>query len=146
MSQMALQLDRYSFTHISVDAVQATDLEDLGEGLLTEDDFEIELQAIPDKDSEYSNWVQLAVSNDGDPHLAMPYKIRVEGLIKVNFENEDEELTKEQREDIAVVNGSLILYGAMRDRIFMLTSSMVYGPMQLPLIYFSNYQTAVDES
>ena len=49
---MALQLDRYSFTHISVDAVQATELEDLGKGPLTEDDFEIELQAIPDKESE----------------------------------------------------------------------------------------------
>lgn len=50
------------------------------------------------------------------------------------------DLPATDREDFVRVNGSAVLYGAIRDQVLTLTSRSVRGPLMLPTVNFLDYR------
>jgi hypothetical protein len=143
MRASIIQLKQILFQRIEVEAVEPTE----GGGFepATSFDFEgtafrVALDATPapgdDENDPGSFWVMLGIGIDPKEGKPMPYKIDVSalGLVEVS-----EQVDKEKRQDLALVNGASLVYGAIRELVTTLTARCVSGPFVLPTADFRDH-------
>lgn len=53
-------------------------------------------------------------------------------------------MPEDSRANLVLVNGTSLLYGALRDEILRLTSRMAHGPLMLPTVQFAHLATSAE--
>ncbi|MGT2509178.1 hypothetical protein [Cupriavidus basilensis] len=78
--------------------------------------------------------VSMAIQVSDGPEKVIPYKVDVACVGYFSIPHAFPEA--DRREDIAVVNGASLLYGAIREQVSSITSRCWYGELQLPSLNF----------
>ncbi len=132
MSRAPLSLERYFYTRVSVEANRDFGPDDLR---TPPRDVDIDVRVGMLKDANSSGLYQLVlgVNNLTAKEGRLPYTIDAEvvGVFRL-----DGEFKHDNREHLLKVNGSSILYGALREYLLMLTGRGPWGEFQIPTISF----------
>lgn len=139
-----LQLVQMVFTKTRVEAYELG--EDISEGWAPQFDFDgvnllIENTVGQQEDNitDFLVMLRVAVLNEADAVKKAPYTfdIAVQGVFKlaVDFSCDD-------RHDLVRVNGSAMLYGAIRDMLQQVSGRSVLGTLLLPTLHFLPESTA----
>lgn len=139
MQLSPLQLMEYSFEGVSITPVDGFDnakrdpsLVFTSDGMKLQSEAGIAVLKESEKHSDYGLRFTLVVSaKEGS---AVPYEIRVcvAGGVRMHGGG-----TQEQRQNLALVNGISLLFGAVRDLVASVTSRSRYGQMLLPTLNFA---------
>lgn len=153
MKPSPIQLLRLMFKHVKVELDSAQLPEQIPnplEAVFTFDDVSIRTDVcIGEADPQSSGqlyFLELKVVVDNEPHAEAvnqkfaPYKIdiAVEGIVLVP--NGAEKLGPP--EDLAVVNGTSLLWSAAREQVLSLTARMQAGPVMLPTVHFHDLKSS----
>ena len=139
MQLSPLQLMEYAFEGVSITPVDGFDnanrnpsLVFTSDGMKLQSEAGIAVSKESEKHSDYGLRFTLVVSaKEGS---AIPYEIRVcvAGGVRMHGGG-----TQEQRQNLALVNGISLLFGAVRDLVASVTSRSRYGQMLLPTLNFA---------
>ncbi|WBE25055.1 protein-export chaperone SecB [Denitrificimonas caeni] len=133
-----LQLMQMTFTKTQVEVFET--VEDAGEFWAPQFDFEgvnlLVENTIGQQENNTTDFMvalRVAVLNEADAVKKAPYTfdIAVQGVFKLA-----ESFTCEDRRDLVRVNGSAMLYGAIRDMLQQITARSMYGTLLLPTLHF----------
>ena len=133
-----LQLVQMMFTKTRVETNEPS--EDINESLAPQFDFEgVKLlveNTVGQQENNTTDFMvalRVAVLNEADAVKKAPYTfdIAVQGVFQLaaDFECKD-------RRDLVRVNGSAMLYGAVRDMLQQITSRSMLGTLLLPTLHF----------
>lgn len=133
-----LQLVQMMFTKTRVETNELS--EDINESLAPQFDFEgVKLlveNTVGQQENNTTDFMvalRVAVLNEADAVKKAPYTfdIAVQGVFQLaaDFECKD-------RRDLVRVNGSAMLYGAVRDMLQQITSRSMLGTLLLPTLHF----------
>lgn len=133
-----LQLVQMMFTKTRVETNELS--EDINESLAPQFDFDgvkllVENTVGQQKNNttDFMVALRVAVLNEADAVKKAPYTfdIAVQGVFKLaaDFECND-------RRDLVRVNGSAMLYGAVRDMLQQITARSILGTLLLPTLHF----------
>ena len=139
-----LQLMQMTFTKTQVEVFET--VEDAGEFWAPQFDFEgvnlLVENTIGQQENNTTDFLvalRVAVLNEADAVKKAPYTfdIAVQGVFKlaVDFSCDD-------RHDLVRVNGSAMLYGAIRDMLQQVTARSMLGTLLLPTLHFLPESTA----
>ena len=157
MKPSPIQLLRLMFKHVKVELDPANLPEQIPnplEAVFTFDGVSIRTDVgIGEADPQANGklfFLELKVVVDNEPHAEAvnqkfaPYKldIAVEGIVLVP--NGAEKLDKP--EDLAVVNGTSLLWSAVREQVLSLTARMQAGPVMLPTVHFHDLKSSAKAS
>jgi hypothetical protein len=152
MKPSPIQLLRLMFKHVKVELEPAHLPEQIPnplEAVFTFDGVSIRTDVgIGEADPQANGqlyFLELKVVVDNEPHAEAvnqkfaPYKIdiAVEGIVLVP--NGAEKLGPP--EDLAVVNGTSLLWSAVREQVLSLTARMQAGPVMLPTVHFHDLKS-----
>lgn len=142
MHPSIIQLKQLVFQRIIVDT--AKPLEEVSSGEAVNFDFNgvnfrttVEVGAPPSESGEDRAYiVSLGIVVDNSEGKAAPYRLDLNalGVIEVS-----DKVEKEARADLAAVNGTSIIYGAIRELVTNLTSRCIPGPLLLPTMDFRDH-------
>ena len=133
-----LQLVQMVFTKTRVEIFD--DADGLGESLATQFDFEgvnlLVENTVGQQESNTTDFLvalRVAVLNEADAVKKAPYTfdIAVQGVFKLA-----EDFACDDRHDLVRVNGSAMLYGAIRDMLQQITARSMLGTLLLPTLHF----------
>lgn len=87
----------------------------------------------PETDDQRLFAVKLRIIIANEEGKPAPYSIDMEvvGLFEVS-----DKIQKENREEMALINGCAVLYSAIRDQVHTYTSRSIYGSLILPTVNF----------
>ena len=141
MRASVIQLKRLFFERIQVESTEG-----VGAGEAVDFDFEgmafrVSLkvgEAMPEGDESDSRSfvIALGVALDPEEEKSVPYKIDISA---VGFIEMAQQVEKEKRRDLALVNGASLVYGAIRELVTTLTARCVAGPLVLPTADFRDH-------
>lgn len=139
MQLSPLQLMEYAFEGVSVTPVDGFDnakrdpaLVFTSNGMKLQSEAGIAVMNEGEKHSDYGLRFTLVVG--AKEASAVPYDIRVTVAGGVRMHGGG---TQEQRQNLALVNGTSLLFGAVRDLVASVTSRSRYGQLLLPTLNFS---------
>ena len=133
-----LQLVQMVFTKTRVEIFD--DADGLGESLATQFEFEgvslLVENTVGQQESNTTDFLvalRVAVLNEADSVKKAPYTfdIAVQGVFKLA-----EDFACDDRRDLVRVNGSAMLYGAIRDMLQQITARSMLGTLLLPTLHF----------
>lgn len=130
-------LENYTFTGVSVNCIMSD--EGPADSLVKLEDITFEIQHFGSDDEPDVTIVRLKVSTREDvENLRCRYTFSLEAFARIRYVP-DAKLPPEleTQEKMLVINAASILYGAFRERLNLLTSSMVWGQAILPPAQFN---------
>lgn len=132
MSRAPLSLERYFYTRVHVDANREYGVDDL-QAPAQEVNIEVTVGMLKNGDDSGLYQIVLAANNLTAKEGRLPYTIDAEvvGVFRL-----DDGFEHDNREHLLKVNGSSILYGALREYLLMLTGRGPWGEFQIPTISF----------
>lgn len=136
MEPSRLRLETYHLTKISVIPRPATDATPLGQYAdfsNVEFGSNVSLHELTEKDSpNVRQGLSLVLTAKPGEGCTFPYDIEMEmmGVFDTN------DLPSEKRDVLLLVNGSSMLYSAMREMLLTITQRCMHGPVMLPSVNF----------
>ena len=129
-----LQLKHYFFERMQCIAKPDVDLEDIKTWHEADDSrFRITVELTTDPESERNWQVTLDLRTSDDHPMPSPYELHFTAIgffiVDANFEHDN-------IEHLIRVNGSSVLYSAMRELVSLFTSRAPWGTVMLPTINF----------
>lgn len=140
MKLSSLQLDFYTFLENSVIANHL--IKERVEPTIDQFDCELRLSEVGDEpDKEFL--IDLRLFTKDEFVEKSSYKVTLQAVTQVCFNKEPKD--QDRREHILVVNAANLLYGAMRERLKTMTSSMIWGGITLPSVSFIGFKPEKEE-
>lgn len=138
MKQSPLILNNYQLLEITVipeDGYVSNGLDDYPDIANTEFTSNIAIGAAEDEEDPRDYLLSLKLRIKPREKNIFPYfiEVAIQGHITVVHDLPIEDF---DRENFAVVNGSALLYGALRDTILALTGRFIHGEVMLPTVNF----------
>lgn len=138
MNKSALQLEHYTLSEISIKPNEGyVAREGVPYPSFNDADFNSAVEFGPasrDGAEPGSLWgIRLSLSCQAKEGGNFPYRFAV-GIAGVL---DGSGLPEANRSNLVLVNGTSLLYGALRDEVLRLTSRMDYGPLMLPTVQFA---------
>jgi preprotein translocase subunit SecB len=137
MHSSALQLEHYELASLQISPVEDFDGDFEGkypsfDTAQFESSVDFGLAKSADDPSESLWGLKLRLKCAPKEGLAFPYifDVSIVGFLS------GAKLPDEKRQDLVLVNGTSLLYGALRDEVLRLTSRMRHGPLLLPTAQF----------
>lgn len=132
MSRAPLSLERYFYTRVHVDANREYGPDDT-QTAPRDVDIDVKVGMLRDANDSDRYQIVLSISNLTAKEGRLPYNVDAEivGVFRL-----DANFKHENREHLLKVNGSSILYGALREYLLMLTGRGPWGEFQIPTISF----------
>lgn len=129
-----LQLEQYFFERMQCIAKPDVDLEDIKAWHEADDSrFKLTVELATNPESERNWQVSLDLRTSDDYPMPSPYELRFTAIglfvVDANFEHDNVE-------QLIRVNGSSVLYSAMRELVSLFTSRAPWGTVMLPTINF----------
>src|SRR5690554_1532254 len=133
-----LQLVQMTFTKTQVEVFET--VEDAGESWAPQFDFEgvnlLVENTVGQQENNTTDFLvalRVAVFNEADAVKKAPYTfdITVQGVFKLAAD-----FACDDRDDLVRVNGSAMLYGAIRDMLQQITARSMLGTLLLPTLHF----------
>ena len=98
----------------------------------------VQVSAPPDQSAPFQFALKLALTcqpKDAETQFPYAFNVEAEGFFQVQAESED------IARRLLVVNGTAVLYGAIREQLLTFTGRFSQGPMMLPTVNFVNLVT-----
>ncbi len=138
MKQSPLILNNYQLLEITIipeDGYVSNGLDDYPDIANTEFTSNIAVGTAEDEEDSRDYLLSLKLKIKPREKNVFPYfiEVAIQGHVTVVH---DLPIEKFDRENFAVVNGSALLYGALRDTILALTGRFIYGEVMLPTVNF----------
>lgn len=142
MNSSPLQIDNYTFIDVSVTSLIDNGLPEEAILLSREDiDYEVNTYSFEKTEDNRVALVRLMVKSAEDLNH---YKFRIEMMCRVCFASGALDARPELLEDddecekILVINSANVMVGLVRERLHSTSSSMLCGPVMLPLVTMRN--------
>lgn len=123
-----LRLKNYFFTHIELTAEEDGSLENTP-------DLQPYVQASPAGEDRNSWLLTLGVnlrSHEPQQPFAYRAKFEIQGFVTI-----DDAYPAENKGELARINGTSLLYSAIREMVLNLTARSAHGPLYLPILNFA---------
>ena len=123
-----LQLKSHHFTVVSIIASPAG-----SPAGATAVNQSVGFSPVPEQPNHWNLQLQLKMASvDSNAPFLYEIDIHILGVVEVSVE-----VSEELREQMAVINGLSLLYGACREMIINITARSVYGPCSIPALNFT---------
>lgn len=132
MAKTVLRLENYFFTTVEIRANKP--FATVKESHPTEPKVEVGLTKHESDPQRFGLLMEIKVATQGKDIQPYEIEVAVFGLVRI-----PEDVPLNDRPRVAVVNGSHILYGALREFIVNLTARGPYGQVIIPPKSFSDY-------
>jgi preprotein translocase subunit SecB len=140
MQRSPLDLQHYHFNKLDIQAAQGSSQSQQGKGPYPSFDgvdfsANVQISSPPDQSSPFQFGLKLKLKckpKQSEAPFPYAFEVEAEGFYKVSAATEDD------ARKIVVINGSAVLYSAIREQMLTLTGRFPQGPMMLPTVNFLN--------
>lgn len=131
MAAISLELERYYFEKVVIDATEPTPGQDRSTAV------EVQLGSVLEDKTKWSVKVHMRSTAPGE---SKRHPLYIELLCTGFFTAKSEPGSEDELEKIVAVNGASILYSAMRELLLVTSGRTPRGAIQLPLVSFAGLE------